>query len=99
MERVQSLLSGVLAPTHIEVINESHMHSVPPGSETHIKVIIVSDQFDGLRSVQRQRWIYDLLREELSTGLHALSQRTYTPAEWVSTGEQAFSSPVCASKG
>ena len=31
------------APLHLEVTNESHMHSVPAGSETHFKVIVVSE--------------------------------------------------------
>lgn len=98
LERVQALLAEAFEPTHIEVVNESHMHSVPPGSETHLRVVIVSARFEGLRSVQRQRWIYDLLRLELSSGLHALSQRTYTPAEWIALGGSTFLSPECASK-
>lgn len=37
-----------LKPIHFEVINESYMHNVPKGSETHFKVLIVSDQFDSM---------------------------------------------------
>lgn len=41
-------MKEVLAPTHLEIINESFMHNVPPGSETHFKVLVVSEAFDGL---------------------------------------------------
>lgn len=36
---------GSLNPSYIEIINESYMHNVPKGSETHFKVIVVSDKF------------------------------------------------------
>ncbi|HCP04161.1 MAG TPA: BolA family transcriptional regulator, partial [Pseudomonas sp.] len=32
-----------LNPAHLELINESHMHSVPPGSESHFKAVVVSE--------------------------------------------------------
>ena len=35
-------------PTHLEIINESYMHNVPKGSETHFKVVVISDVFDKL---------------------------------------------------
>lgn len=41
-------LNAKLAPIHLEVVNESYMHNVPKGSETHFKVLVVSNQFDGL---------------------------------------------------
>ena len=36
---------GVLNPLHLEVVNESHRHSVPDNAETHFKVVIVSENF------------------------------------------------------
>ena len=36
-------LQASLGPIHLSVVNESSMHSVPPGSETHFKVVVVSD--------------------------------------------------------
>jgi stress-induced morphogen len=35
-----------LNPQHCDVINESYMHNVPKNSETHFKVVVVSDKFD-----------------------------------------------------
>lgn len=82
-----------LNPVFLNVINESHMHS-GPGSETHFKVIVVSDAFDGKRQVTRHQKIYALLNNALQQGLHALAIHTYTPDEWAVTGE-APASPAC----
>ncbi|MGL4894668.1 MAG: BolA family protein [Shewanella sp.] len=69
-------------PTHLEVLNESHRHHVPPNSESHFKVVIVSERFSGLRLLARHRLVNDCLMQELATGVHALSMHTYSPNEW-----------------
>ncbi|GLG99409.1 BolA-like protein [Gryllus bimaculatus] len=43
---IYSKLKETFKPIHLDVLNESHMHNVPPNSETHFKVIVVSDDFD-----------------------------------------------------
>jgi BolA protein len=83
-----------LAPAYLEVKNESGMHNVPPGSETHFKVLVVSSAFDGLSLVARQRKVNALLREEFAAGLHALSLRALTPEQW-EREQGAFESPRC----
>jgi BolA protein len=82
-------------PVHLEVINESHMHSVPPGSESHFKLVVVSPQFEGKRLVARHQAINGLLAEELKAGVHALSMQTLTAAEWEERGGAVFDSPAC----
>lgn len=86
---------AALAPTHLDVVNESHMHSVPPGSETHFKVVLVSSRFEGQRQVARHQMIYQLLAHELSHGVHALALHTYTDAEWQLRAAAAPESPQC----
>lgn len=71
-----------LSPTHLEVINESHEHNVPPNSETHFKLIIVSDFFDTLSLVKRHQLIYSKLTHLMQSPIHALSLHTLTPKEW-----------------
>lgn len=95
-----SKLSASLAPTLLQVVNESHMHSVPANSETHFKVTVVSEVFSGLRSVQRHQRIYGILAEELAGPVHALALHTYSPSEWAEQPTVA-ASPNCAggSKG
>lgn len=52
-----------------------------PGGETHYRLRLVSTAFAGLSRVARQRLVYDALREEFDTGLHALSLDLKTPEE------------------
>lgn len=80
--RIISLLEPGLSPSHLEVVNESHMHSVPENSETHFKLTVVSKAFDGLRPVQRHQKVYSLLAGPLAEGVHALAMHLYTNDEW-----------------
>jgi BolA protein len=83
----------VLNPAFLEVLNESHKHSVPKNSETHFKVTIVSEQFEGTRAVKRHQMVYGVLAEELQPGkVHALAIHAYTPTEWQG---QSPDSPNC----
>ncbi|MBU3071469.1 BolA/IbaG family iron-sulfur metabolism protein [Aestuariicella sp. G3-2] len=82
------------SPAHLEVVNESHMHSVPPGSESHFKVVLVSENFAGLRQVPRHQQVYKVLADEMAGEVHALALHTYSPEEWQATG-MAPDSPQC----
>ncbi|MCP1651170.1 BolA protein [Pseudomonas nitroreducens] len=89
-DRIQSAL-GALEPQHLEVLDESHMHS--RGQETHYKAVIVSPEFAGLNAVKRHQKVYATLGELMSQ-FHALAMHTYTPEEWAQQG-QAPDSPTC----
>lgn len=94
-QRIEQTISTALTPTHLEVIDESHMHSVPPGSESHFKVLVVSEGFADERLVGRHRRINALLKDELTGGLHALAIHAWTPEEWFAKGGEAPASPQC----
>lgn len=95
-ERIRKILTESLAPVELEILNESHMHSVPPNSETHFKLLIVSDSFEGKSRIDRQRMVNDLLKDELQNGLHALTQKTLTTQEWEKQKSTLqFESPEC----
>ena len=95
MESVlRSKLQEGLELVYSEVVNESHGHNVPKGSETHFKVVLVSPEFVGLRSVARHQKVYGIVAEELRSGVHALALHTYTPEEWAVQGA-APESPAC----
>lgn len=51
------------------------------GGETHFRVAIVSQAFNGKTRVQRQRMVFDTLKEELQERIHALQLQTLTPEE------------------
>lgn len=94
--QIETKLQEALRPVHLVVENESHMHSVPPGSESHFKVIVVSDQFEGKSLIQRQRLVYEVLSEEMKV-VHALAMKTLTQAQWHAQGggEVTYKSPLC----
>lgn len=88
-------LEAAFSPTFMEVVNESYQHNVPPGSESHFKVILVTEEFENQRMVGRHRAIYAVLAEELAGSVHALALHTYTPQEWLTSQSTAFNSPPC----
>ena len=84
-ERIRRKLTDALAPTLLEIEDESHRHVGHAGhdgrGESHFHVKVVSDAFAGRGRVDRQRMVYGLLAEELADRVHALSLRTETPDE------------------
>ena len=89
---IESKLQEQYSPAFLEVVNESHMHSVPPNSETHFKVTLVSETFAGTRRVQRHQTVYKTLADELEGGVHALALHLYDPEEWQGVSPD---SPLC----
>lgn len=92
--RIEAKLNETLDPSHLEVINESHMHNVPKGSETHFKVVVVSPRFEGMTPVKRHQLVYGALADEMKGGVHALAITSRSPAEWAESPE-ANASPKC----
>ncbi len=94
-ETLKQKLETALAPVSLDIANESHMHSVPPNSETHFRVVVVSDAFDGKRQVARHQSVYAAVADELAGPVHALALHTYTPREWSEREQSAPASPEC----
>lgn len=93
-QQIEDKLTAELMPSYLAVVNESHMHAVPPNSETHFKVIIAASAFEKKRAVQCHQIIYGLLKDKLEGGVHALALHTFTPEEWLSS-DSAPDSPEC----
>ena len=87
-------LERSFSPSYIQVINESDSHNVPKGSESHFKVILVSQEFEGKTAVKRHQSVYSVLAHELQSGVHALALHTYLPDEWKKQ-DSVPSSPNC----
>lgn len=74
-----------MSPEHIRALIEEGL----PGSEArvegadgvHFEAIVVSDRFEGLGTLARHRKVYAALGERMGTDIHALSLKTFTPAE------------------
>lgn len=85
----------ILQPEILEVINESNNHNVPPGSESHFKVIVVSSAFQGKMLIARHRIVNEILVDELANFIHALVLHTMTMEEWLKKGGMSHGSPPC----
>ncbi|MEC5342338.1 transcriptional regulator BolA [Brenneria populi] len=98
-QNIEEKLRAEFAPLHLEVTDESYRHNVPAGSESHFKVVIVSDRFANERVLGRHRAIYATLAAELAGSVHALALHTYTRQEWDSLQNAVPSSPPCGGAG
>ena len=92
---IQDKLNARFKTDYLSVENESHNHSVPANSETHFKVTIVCEEFDGVRLIMRHRLINELLADELAGPVHALAMHTYTPTQWVEKNNISPDSAQC----
>jgi len=93
--RIREKLNLELQPVYLEVVNESYKHSVPKGSESHFKVVVVSDKFEGLPLIKQHKLVNSTLSEELSTSVHALAIKTATPQKWEEEGGITLETPNC----
>lgn len=94
-EQIQSKLDEALHPSVLEVVNESHMHNVPPGSESHFKITVVSEEFNDKMLVARHRMVNKLLADELAGSVHAIALHTYSPDEYFERAGNVPDSPPC----
>ena len=92
-------LSAEFQPHFLSVENESHLHRSDRGGESHFKVTIVSDKFNGVRRVARHQLIYQFLYSELASGIHALALHTFTLEEWQQLGKEVPISTNCMGVG
>ena len=93
-ELIESRLDEGLTPLHLVVENESYMHSVPENSETHFRIVVVAEAFEGRRQVQCHQAVYGLLNDIIGKPIHALALHTYGPDEW-EPDQETPDSPVC----
>jgi acid stress-induced BolA-like protein IbaG/YrbA len=76
-EQLQALIASQLTCEHIEV----------DGDGRHWSAVVVSAAFEGQRPIARHKIVYATLGERMHTDeVHALSMKTFTPAEWASRG-------------
>lgn len=84
-DRIRLKLERAFSPQHLEILDDSAKHSghvgAREGGESHFSVIIVSEGFEGLNRVARQRRVNAELADELAGPVHALSLKTLTPQE------------------
>jgi len=81
---IKSRLERELSPTHIDIVDESHMHAGHAGAASgagHFSVTIVSDKFAGKSAIQRHRMVYLAVDDLMRSEIHALSIKALSKAE------------------
>jgi BolA protein len=86
---MRNRLTAALAPTRLDVVNESYLHAghrnSPGTGESHFRLVIVSAKFAGLSRVMRHRLVNETLAGLVGGKIHALALATYAPEESVPT--------------
>jgi len=91
---IEKKLQEHFNPSHLTVVNESYKHSVPKGSESHFKVVVISDLFEKQTHLQRHRSVNSVLKDELKI-IHALAIQAKTPKQWKDSNQFIDSTPNC----
>ena len=86
IKSLEKKLQAEFDPFKLEIVNESHLHAGhQPGfdgtGESHIRIKLISDKFEGVSRVERHRQINAMLGEEIERGLHAIAIEAHTCAE------------------
>ena len=89
--RIEQVLRDNLNVSDLHIEDFSHEHA-GRASETHLKIRIISTDFESKNTVKRHRLIYSLLQSELDSGLHAVQIQALTPEH---VGESPLSTPKC----
>ena len=88
-QALESRLRDALDATHVEVVDESHLHAGHAGARDgggHYRAVIVSERFAGLNRVRAQQVVYGVVDDWMGGEIHALSMKTFTPESWSEEG-------------
>lgn len=81
-QQIEQKLINAFDPIHLEVIDESHEHKMPRGSQTHFSAVVVSEYFMGKTRIERHKKVYRALLQELDGLIKAFTVLTYDPRQW-----------------
>lgn len=84
IERIRAQITAALAPSVLELTDESHLHAGHAGAASgggHYRLKIVTSRFEGHRLVMRHRLVYDSVRDMMQNEIHALAITALAPSE------------------
>jgi BolA protein len=82
LARMRAALEAALAPSLLEIVDDSHLHAGHAGAADgrgHYTVDITTAAFAGQAPLARHRMVYAALGSMMDTDIHALSIRARTP--------------------
>ena len=85
-DKIKQKLERAFTPKELTIINESHLHAGHSGDngsgESHFRVVVVSQKFEGLSRIECQRLVFEVLAEEISGPIHALTLKCIAPQDF-----------------
>tara|TARA_B100000073_G_C23659393_1_gene543917 strand:+ start:471 stop:752 length:282 start_codon:yes stop_codon:yes gene_type:complete len=85
-ESIDKKINDNLKPSFFKILNFSDQHKNHYAGEnkdtSHIKIIIVSDIFDGYSRIERERIVHNILKEEILTKIHSIRLKLYIQSEY-----------------
>lgn len=94
--KIINTLNECMNISSLKILNESFMHNVPEGAESHFKIVIVSNDFNNLSHIQRHKLVYKHL-DTIMNDIHALSIQSFNDEEF-KLNPIILDSPECAHK-
>ena len=95
-DKIEAKIIETFTPSRLRVDNDSKRHA-GPATDSHFRLIIIADAFEGQRSLQRQRLVYACLADELAGPVHALQMKCLTPSEYnAADGDVTLKAPPSA---
>lgn len=86
-QTIDKILKEELEATHVEIIDESHLHRghKAAGGGGHYTVVVVSKKFEEVNLIDQRRLVYSALDEQINGTpklIHALQIKSFTPQDW-----------------
>ena len=75
-EEIATLIRQGLPGAEVKVVTDG---------QGHYEALVVTESFQGKRSVARHQMVYGTLGALVGAEIHALALKTYTPEEWKSS--------------
>ncbi len=88
-QKIERRMKEDLAAVHLEIVDESWKHAGHAGAASgggHFILKVVSDRFEGVSLLDRNRMVFEILKEEMKGEIHALAIKAMTPEEWKRRG-------------
>lgn len=88
-QKIERKMKEALAAVYLEIVDESWKHAGHAGAASgggHFILRVVSDRFEGFSLLDRNRMVFDILKDEMKGDIHALAIKAMTPDEWKRRG-------------
>lgn len=97
IEKIEKYLISKMSVNFIKIFNDSKLHHASKNTNklTHIKIIIISDDFIGENLINRHRTIFQYLKEIEKERIYSITLYTYTLKEWKEKKKKKFHSTKC----